>query len=453
MKRFLPSVLLSALFAWSTAWSQNPNTSWLPVGLNGETGPTSTLGESGVNQLSLGIAGGWAYDNASSNTSSEPSYESYTVNPSIAITESRPRTALMVQYSPGYTHEQQGAGSQLMQTLLGSAQFRLSEKLTLQLSERYLRMDSWFTGLQVNPTVAGGNVIQSPNNSILTRGTTIASSISSLNLVYQASESTVAGIGGSFNTGNFSQVQITLNQPLFNFNSGSVNAYVSRRIQGSNWLGITGNFQRVDTTGKTKEGADNPSLQLFYTFAPSAHTSVSLFAGPSYFTSQAETEIEILPGTLPVPFTIPTHGWGTNFGTTMGWRDQRTGISGMYMHRISDGGGLSGATHSDSATVNLRRQLSQRWTASGIAIYGKNNSASILYGASFEQILGTANLNWALSEHLSVTLSYARDNLHSSYNNLIAGNTTVPAGTNKQTIGENRAWATISYQFTRPLGR
>jgi len=404
-----------------------------------------------VNQLSLGIAGGVAYENASSNNSSEPAYENYTVNPSIAITESRPRTALSVQYSPGYTREQQGAGSQFMQTLLGSAQFRLSEKLTLQLSERYLRMNSWFTGLQVNPTQPGGNVIQTPNESILTKGTVIASSISSLNLVYQASESTVAGIGGSFNTGNFSQVQITLNQPLFNFNSGSVNAYVSHRIQGSNWLGITGNFQRIDTTGVTKEGADNPSLQLFYTFAPSAHTSVSLFAGPSYFTSQAETAIDIL-GTS-IPLTIPSHGWGTNFGTTLGWRAQRTGISGMYMHRISDGGGLSGATRSDSATVNLRRQLSQRWTASGILIYGKNNSQSILYGASFQQILGTANLNWALSEHFSMMLSYARDNLHSSYNNLIAGNTTVPTGTNNQTINDNRAWATISYQFTRPLGR
>jgi hypothetical protein len=448
MKRFLPLVLLSALFAWSTSWGQNPNTSWLPVGLNGETGPTSTLGESGVNQLSVGIAGGVAYDTSASNSSG---YESYTVNPSIAIIESRPRTALSVQYSPGYTREQQGAGAQFMQTLLGSTQIRLSEKVTLQLTERYLRMDSWFTGLQVNPTASGGNVIQTPNESILTRGTVIASSSSSLNLVYQASESTVAGLQGSFNTGNFSEVQVTLNQPLFNFNSGSAGVYVSHRMQGKNWLGVTGNFQRIDTTGNTKEGADNPSLQLFYTFAPSAYTSVSLFAGPSYFTSQAETAIDIL-GTS-IPLTIPSHGWGTNFGATLGWRTQRNGISGMYMHRISDGGGLSGATSSDSAKVNFRRQLSQRWTASGTVIFGKNNSKSVLYGASFQQILGTANLNWSLSEHFSVMLSYGRDDLHSSYTNLVAGNTTIPTGSNNQTIGENRAWATISYSFTRPLGR
>ncbi len=449
MKRFLLFVLLTALFAGSRAWSQNPNTSWLPVGLNGETGPIGTLTESGENQLSLGMTVGGSYDGGYSNNAGQGGYESYTVTPNIGITERRPRTSWTLQYQPGYSYTQQ-SGTQLMQNLVSNAQYRITEKLTLQISERYMRMNSWFTGLEVNPTITAGNVIQQPNESILTTETVIATSLSTLNLVYQPSESTVVGMGSSFNTGNFSSVQLTIGQPLYNSNSGTASAYVSHRVHGNNWLGITGSFQRIVTTGQTREGADNPSVQLFYTFAPSAHTSVSLFAGPSYFTSQAETQILILG--VPVPLTIPTNGWGTNFGATVGWRDQRTGVSARYTRRISDGGGLTGATRSDSAAVSFRRQLSQRWTANAAMMYGDNNSESILYGASFRMISGTASLNWLLSDHFSVMLSYARDHLYSSYDNLIADSTAEPTGVTNQTIDQNRAWVSLSYNFTRPLG-
>ena len=447
MKKLFLVVILTGLFSVPRARCQNPNTPWLPVGLNGETGPVGTLTESGENELSLGLSAGGAYYGNSSNLGQRDS-ESYTVQPDIAITESRPRTSWTVRYSPGYSYTPQ-TGDQLMQTSLGNLQYRITERLTLQVSERYQRMNSWFTGLQVNPTASAGNVIQQPNDSILTTETITTTSFSTLNLVYQASDSTVVGMGGSFNTGNFSNVQVAFNQALFNSNRGTASAYVSHRVHGNNWLGVTGAFQRIVTTGQTKEGADNPSVQLFYTFAPSARTSMSLFAGPSYFTSQAETQILILG--IPIPLTIPSKGWGANGGATVGWRSDRTGVSARYMHRISDGGGLTGATRSDSAAANFRRQLSKRLTANAALLYGKNNSESILYGASFHTISGTADLGWELTNSFTLTLSYARDHLQNSYNNLL-GTSAQPTGVTNQTFDLNRAWVSISYHFTRPLG-
>jgi hypothetical protein len=448
MKRLVLTVLLCA-FAVSRAWCQNPNTPWLPVGLNGETGSLGTVGESEENQLSVGVSvGGNYYGTASSsNTGSQENVGSYTVAPNIAITEHRPRTSFTLQYAPGYTYSPQ-TGNELTQTSLDQLQYRITEKLTLQLGERYLRMNSWFTGLDVNPTVTTGNVIQQPNESILTTQTVETTSLSTLNLVYQASDSTVFGMGASFSTGNFSNVQVALNQPLFDSNSGTGSIYVQHRVHGNNWLGVTGTFQRLVTSGQAKEGADNPSLQIFYTFAPSVNTSVSLFAGPSYFTSQAETEI-VLFG-VPIPVTIPTKGWGAQGGATAGWRGQRTGVSVKYLHRVSDGGGLSGAVRSDSASGNFRRQLNQRWTANASLLYGKNTSESILYGGSFKIISGIASLNWLMSDRFSMVFSYARDHLNSSYDNLL-GSVGAPA-TTAQTIDDNRAWVSISYHFTRPLG-
>jgi hypothetical protein len=447
MQRLLLVVLLTGLFAIPRASCQNPNTPWLPVGLNGETGPVGTLAESGQNELSLGLSVGGAYYGNSS-SASQGGTESYTVQPDITITENRPRISWTLRYSPGYSYTPQN-GDQLMQTSLGNLQYRITEKLTLQMSERYLRMNSWFTGLDVNPAAGAGNVIQQPNESILTTETVATTSFTTLNLVYQASDSTVVGMGGSFNTGNFSNVQVAINQALFNSDRGTASAYVSHRVYGNNWLGVTGAFQRIVTTGQVKEGADNPSVQLFYTFAPSAHTTMSLFAGPSYFTSQAETQILILG--IPIPLTIPSKGWGANGGATVGWRGERTAVSGMYTHRVSDGGGLTGATRSDSAAGNCRRQLSQRWTANAALLYGNNNSESILYGASFRIISGTASLSWQLTNNLTVMLSYARDHLHNSYNNLL-GSTAEPSGVTTQAFDLNRAWFSISYHFTRPLG-
>jgi hypothetical protein len=257
------------------------------------------------------------------------------------------------------------------------------------------------------------------------------------------------GLGGSFSKGNFANVQVGPSQPLFNSNAGTGSAYIQHRVHGNNWLGITGTFQRIVTSGGTKEGADNPSLQIFYTFAPSANTSISLFAGPSYFSSQAETEIFLFG--VPIPVTLPTKGWGEQGGATAGWRGKRTGVSAKYIHRISDGGGLSGAVRSDSANANFRRQLNERWTANAAVQYGNNSSESILFGGSFKMISGTASLNWLLSEHFSAVLSYARDHLNSSYDNL-AGTAIGPASATSNTLDDNRAWLSISYHFTRPLG-
>ncbi len=446
MKRLVLIVLLSA-FPVGRAWCQNPNTPWLPVGLNGETGPLGTLSESGENELSLGVSvGGNYYGTTSSNNSSQDNVGSYTVAPNIAIIEHRPRASFMLQYSPGYTNSPQ-TGSQLTQTSLDSLQYRITERLTLQLGERFLRTNSWFTGLDVNPAASTGNVIQQPNESILTTQTVVTTSFTTLNLVYQASDSTIMGFGGSFSKGNFANVQVGPSQPLFNSNAGTGSAYIQHRVYGNNWLGVTGTFQRIVTSGHTKEGADNPSLEIFYTFAPSAHTSMSLFAGPSYFSSQAETSILILG--VPIPVTLPTKGWGEQGGATAGWRGKRTGISAKYMHRISDGGGLSGAVSSDSATGNFRHQFNERWTANAALLYGDNKSKSILFGGSFKLISGTASLDWLLSERFSVVLSYARDHLYNSYDNLggAAGTASLTHTTN-----DNRVWCSISYHITRPLG-
>jgi hypothetical protein len=451
MKKLLLIALLSAL-AVSRAWCQSPNTPWLPVGLNGETGPLAALGESSDNQLSLGLTAGAIYDgNALSNNRDLVGNVGYTVAPSIAITETRPRIVWSLQYGAGFSYDRE-TGRGLTQNLFLTTQYRISEKLTLQLTDRFLHTDSWWKGLVVNPTTPGGSVIQQPNESIITPEAVSTTNLTQLNLVYQFSASTVAGVGGSFNKANFSNVVRGNNQSLFDSNSGTASAFYSQRVQGNNWLGVTYTFQRLVTSGQVREGADSQTAEVFYTFAPSSHTSLSLFAGPNYFSSRAETELPIVVFGIPIliPVTIPTSGWGASAGATAGWRGERTGVSVKYLHRISDGSGLSGAVHSDSGGVNFHRELSERWTANLGLNVGNNNSVSILYGNSFQTISGTAGLNWDLGNNFTVTLSYARDHqFNSSTNPTLSGQ---GGAASSQTIDRNRAWISISYHHTRPLG-
>ncbi|HXM20974.1 MAG TPA: hypothetical protein VN948_06890 [Terriglobales bacterium] len=447
MKRFLLFVLLSA-FAVSRAWCQSPNTPWLPVGLNGETGPLGALGESSDNQLTLGVTGATIYDdNSLSSNADRTGNLSYTVSPNIALSESRPRIVWSLQYGAGFSYNQK-TGKGLTQNLSFTTQYRVSEKLTLELSDRFLHTDSWWTGLVVNPTAPGGDVIQQPNESVITPEAVATTNLARLNVVYQPSASAVAGVGGSFNKADFGNVISGTQQPLLDSKSGTASAYYSQRVHRSNWLGVTYTFQRILTSGQVREGADNQAAEIFYTFAPSSHTSLSLFGGPDYFSSRAVIDIVILG--IPIPLTIPTSGWGASAGVTAGWRGQRTGASVKYMHRISDGGGLSGAVHSDSGTVNFRRQMSERWTANLGVNVANNDSVSILYGNSFRTISGTASLNWNLGNSLTVMLSYARDHQDDSFTNpTLAG---VAGGASSRTIDRDRAWISISYHYTRPLG-
>jgi hypothetical protein len=128
MKKLVLFVLLSA-FPVSRAWCQNPNTPWLPVGLNGETGPLGTLTESEDNELSLGVSAGGNYYGTSSDNTSLENVGSYTVAPNIAITERRPRASFALQYSPGYSYSPQ-TGSELTQTSLDHLQYRITENHT-----------------------------------------------------------------------------------------------------------------------------------------------------------------------------------------------------------------------------------------------------------------------------------------------------------------------------------
>ena len=130
----------------------------------------------------------------------------------------------------------------------------------------------------------------------------------------------------------------------------------------------------------------------------------------------------------------------------MNWQAQFTSLAVSYSHLITGGGGLVGAVKMDAASLSIRQQLGRALSASLSGGYAQNTvvgnlsqtTAASTNGHSFS---GTASVQRLFAEHLNVQLGYTR--LHQSYN-------VAAISTNPDT---NREFVSISYQFSRPLGR
>jgi len=130
----------------------------------------------------------------------------------------------------------------------------------------------------------------------------------------------------------------------------------------------------------------------------------------------------------------------------MNWQGQFTSLAASYLHIVNGGGGLINAVQMDAANVSLRQQLARSFSASLAGGYVQNDvvgGLSPIAGGSTNghTVSGTASVQRMFGEHLNVQLGYAR--LHQSYN--IAAISSNP-DTNRESVS-------ISYQFSRPLGR
>src|SRR5262249_8191334 len=116
-----------------------------------------------------------------------------------------------------------------------------------------------------------------------------------------------------------------------------------------------------------------------------------------------------------------------------------------YSHVVSGGGGLLGAFDSNSSSASVSWQSARTWTFGSNASYATSKNVSLIMAQSNPggtTISATVGVQHPLSEHILMGLGYTH--LHQSYNNITAVSNAPDT---------NREYISISYQFTRPLGR
>lgn len=405
-----------------------------PPTVSGAAYPTTYTSEERSNYLRAGLSFNTSYsDNVLGGTTSNPvSDVSYSIWPSIALDQKRPRLRWVLSYSPGFTFYQRvSSRNQDNQNVSTDFSYRLSPHVTLSLHDSFQKSSSLLNqpDLASNSPVTGGTqgvvtTVVAPLADQLTNN-------GNVEVTYQFSANAMIGASGTFtNLHYLNQAQVP---GLFDSSSQGGSVFYNHRLAKKHYLGVTYQYQRIAAypVGAQSETQTNAVLAL-YTFYPQPGLSLSVSAGPQ------RSQIDQSP--LP-----SSQSWSPAVTASIGWQARHTNLAAGYSRIVSGGGGLLGAFHSSNANLSLKQQLSRNWNALASGAYSINKTLTPLFFQSTpggHSISGSVSIQRTLGPHLSAEAGYAR--LYQTYSN-IAAITTAP--------NTNREWVSVSYQFARPLGR
>ena len=410
-----------------------------PPPVSGQAFSTEFTSEERSNYLRGGIAFLSAYtDNALGDVNGRPESDiSYTVMPTVAWDRTTSRLNWVLSYAPGFTFYQRNSSrNEADQNASINFEYRLSPHVTLSAGDGFQKSSNVFN--QLNPTsaapVTGGS--QDPNFSVFAPIADRLTNSANVGITYQFGLNGMMGASGSF--GNLHYPYPTQVSGLYDSAGQAGGIFMSFRASQMHYFGATYQYQRLLSypSGISNETQTQAAL-FFYSFLPTKRLSFSLFGGPQYSDSS--------PISLPQQSTTPeAKAWTPAVGASWSWRGRVSSFAMSYSHVISGGGGLYGAVHMDNASANVRQKITKALSGSLVGGYTNNNvlAGSIPFSNNGHTIQGTATLQQQFGQSLSLILGYTR--LHQTYANVQVIS---------QTPDTNREFVSLSYQFSRPLGR
>lgn len=397
--------------------------------------PITLSSEERSNYLRGGLSFTTAYmDNVLGGADHPISDVSYSIAPMIALDETTPRLRYLLTYAPGFTFYQRNSGlNQADHNASIEFEYRFSPHVTFSARDSFRKSSNVFNqplGFSSGGAVSGG--AQSPNFSVIVPVADQLSNAGGVGISYQFGLNDMVGTSGTFSNLHYpnpSQVS-----GLYDSSSQGGLAFYSRRVARGQYIGVTYAYERLlayPTIGQNE--TQTHAALLFYTFAPpSSRFSISFFGGPQY----SDT---VQPAPLP-----PIRLWTPAGGGSLGWQGKLNSFALGYTHIISSGGGLVGPVQLDSATLSARQQITRTLSATVSGGYAQNDviGSPLLGLNSGDSITGTASLQQMIGQHANVRLGYTR--LHQNYSNVEVISATPDT---------NRVSLSISYQFSRALGR
>jgi len=405
-----------------------------PPMIGGDSYPTEVGSEARSNYLSGGIAFQTAYySDAYGATSAGPVSElSYSISPSINFSETTPRQRRSFSYNPGFIfYEPTSQLNTVNQSATGAYQYRMTPHLTIGANESFNKTSSVFeqNNGYLNGPVPGAQ--QPPG--VVAPFANILSNVTSGQVSYQFSLNSMIGGAGSYSNqsyGNQSQAA-----GFSNSSSESGSFYYNRRFGKSQYFGFQYQYARsldvlpVFGQSTTQTQTFTPFYSIFFTRT----FSISVSGGPQYVNS-----VE------PAPYGSFV-SWVPAASASIGWQGARTSFSAGFGRSVWELPGLFGAQDSTTSNANARWLMSRNWSVSVSANYQLQKSAgpaALVGSESGHTLSGSFSLQRAINEHLQLAFGYNR--IHQSYGSIatIANNP-----------NSDQATVSLSYRFTRPLGR
>jgi hypothetical protein len=395
---------------------------------------SSETGRSNYVRGSLRVGSGYD-DNVMATPSHHVSDVSYMILPSIDIGQTRERWNWDFGYTPGFTVNQRVVErNQAAHDLHMLFDYRLSPHVTARIHESFQKTNSLFSDVMSSPSVGP---LQEPNTSGITPLANRTGNTSGLDLTYQFGAGSLVGASGNFYFVNYDAPSTsTIVSYLIDTRSWGGNAFYAHRFSERHWAGFTYNFQRLlfDPGFRT----DVNRTLFFYSLSAGSHVAFSVWAGPEGTSSVAPAL-----GMPNIGSGSSQQHWSVAGGADLSWQGKGTSTRVGYTRQTSDGGGLAQAVTLQQVSGELRERFTAKWTGSASLGYARNNPLNALNGtAPYHSWMGSVGCDYSLTSNLAVSLSYGRDQLSYAY-----------AGVPAVTSNRNRAFFSVSYSFSRPLGR
>lgn len=408
-----------------------------PPPVSGQSYPVALDSEERANLLHYGLVFSSGYsDNVLGAVTGHPVSDiNYSVWPTIGLDKSTTRLHWDLTYAPGFTFYQRTSDrNEADQNATMSMQYRLSPHITFSAQDTFSKSSSVFN----QPNLASGAVFgggQGPNESVVAPLADRLGNSGNVGITYQYSANDMVGAGGTFN--NMHYPNTTQVPGLSDSSSQAGSAFYAHRVSRQNYVGAAYQYQRLMSyPGGLNDETQTNSVFLFYTVYPTQRFSMSFFGGP-----QLSDTVQPAVASLTIP-AFSSRGWAPAGGASLDWEGRFLSAALSYSHVVSGGSGLIGAVRLDNASASFRLQFTPNLTASVAGFYANNNVLGSVVGLSNGHTnSGTAALNRRIGEHVSFQVGYTR--LHQTYN--------IPIITG--TPNTNREFVSISYSFTRPLGR
>ena len=387
------------------------------------------------NFLRMGIEVGTAFDdNALLTSTAHSSDVSYIFLPNVEIGQSRPRTRWGLTYRPGFTiNHHLSERNQMAHGLAFIADYRLTPHVAVRLREGLDKTNNTFSGLLQGAQAPGSVPGQAPNFSSVTPLAERTSNISAVDLTYQFGANSMAGVSGNYYFSNYSR-DTSATVALLDSSSAGGDAFYAHRFANRHWAGLMYNFQRLQFQPGNRTNVQR--LPLFYALSLGSHVVLSLWAGPEYSVTPYAVAATTQPGA-----TARSRVGGTG-GGDLTWQGNRTSIRAGFLQQTTDGGGLAEAAVLKDFRAELRRRLSTRWTVTAVLTRSQNNPLyPVASSLPYLTWTGGGGFEYAFSEHWAARLGYTREHLDTQ--------THPPTSATNR----NRVLFSVSYLFSRPLGR
>jgi len=422
--------------------SENSDLMRTPPPVSGQSFQAEPTSMERSNFLRGGVTFITAYsDNVVGSTGPDSTPESdvsYSVFPTIALDETTTRLHWTLQYAPGFTFYQRESGrNQVDQNASISVEYRLSPHVTFSAEDGFQKSSNLFNTPDLTGSVSGGT--QGGNLVVVAPVADLLHNTANVGISYQFARNEMVGASGTFTNLHYPDQAVV--PGLFDSESQTGSVFYALRVSRVNY--VTASYQYARLLSFPTEGQNETRTQAFllsYTYSPSTRFALSMFGGPQYADIGPQF---YLGSTTPQP---GSRGWNGAGGASVSWQGKVSGVAVSYSHIVASGGGLIAPAQTDSASATFRQQFTRTLGASINAGYTNRavigNLSQVTSGSSNGHgIQGSVTLQKQLGQHLGLQLGYTR--LHQNYN--VAAVSATP--------DTNREFVSVSYDFSRPLGR